>query len=60
MELLGDNLEVLLNLCGKKFTLKTVLLLVDQMVKIIEIKTLEINSYKQLNLFIIEDFCIEI
>jgi len=36
MELLGDNLETLLNLCGKKFTLKTVLMLVDQMLQGIE------------------------
>ncbi|KAL4442787.1 hypothetical protein ABPG74_010676 [Tetrahymena malaccensis] len=36
MELLGENLETLLIKCGGKFSLKTVLMLADQMIKRIE------------------------
>jgi len=33
MELLGEDLESLLNLCGRRLTLKTLLILVEQTVK---------------------------
>ena len=36
MELLGPSLEDLFNFCHRKFTLKTVLLLADQMVGFID------------------------
>ncbi|XP_040855982.1 casein kinase I-like [Ochotona curzoniae] len=36
MDLLGPNLEVLFRYCSRTFTMKTVLMLADQMIKIIE------------------------
>jgi len=36
MELLGRNLETIFNYCNRKFSLKTVLLLLDQMVRALE------------------------
>lgn len=39
MELLGPSLEDLFNFCSRKFSLKTVLLLADQMVRLIDLIT---------------------
>ncbi|XP_070026809.1 casein kinase 1-like protein 1 isoform X2 [Nicotiana sylvestris] len=36
MDLLGPNLEVLLNFCSRKLSLKTVLMLADQMINCVE------------------------
>lgn len=36
MDMLGPSLADLFNYCGKKFTLKTVLMIADQMVQRIE------------------------
>jgi len=33
MELLGEDIESLLNLCGRRLSLKTLLILVEQIVK---------------------------
>ena len=36
MDLLGENLETLLNFCKGKFTLKTALMIADQIVKFVQ------------------------
>jgi serine/threonine protein kinase len=36
MSLLGNNIETLFNMCGRRFSLKTVLMLADQMLQRIE------------------------
>jgi casein kinase 1 len=42
---LGKNLDALLANCGEKFSLKTVLMLADQIVKIINQRLRELNMY---------------
>lgn len=49
MELLGPSLEDLFNFCSRKFTLKTVLLLADQMVRFVQI--FETHYFKLRNVY---------
>lgn len=44
MELLGPSLEDLFNFCSRKFSLKTVLLLADQMVRLVDMITVTFVS----------------
>ena len=44
MELLGPNVEDLLNYCGRKLSLKTVIMLGDQMVRFIYRKLLDLKD----------------
>ena len=56
IDLLGPSLEDLFNYCKRKFSLKTVLMLADQMVSSFE---LIFHSYKELSLFTVDTSYIE-
>jgi len=54
MDLLGPSLEDLFNFCHRKFSLKTVLLLADQLVSIYQHRHIQLYVYLFFFLFLIK------